>query len=145
MSLDWIESSVREAVTGDPLRLAETIEALIAALLSRLVGFPPRATDGFIPIREEITATSYFAVGEVFMIEDQSSHPVWLDLSFGGAGMGPGTVHFGVRSVNEVSSKLETALLAYPRETAAQMDWTHEFERRPGSWVVLTAPEHDRQ
>jgi len=144
LNLDVVESAVQDAVTTESQSRAEAIDGLIAALLSAALGFTPRSTDGFVPLLEEIGIRRYFAVGKIFMIDDQSIHPVSLDLVFAfGAGIAAGTVRIGVTSGEAQFNRIENALLAYPHETAESIEWACTFDRRPDGWVsVGSLAEH---
>jgi hypothetical protein len=137
MKFEDIQSTLRAAVGADSSKRAEVVELLLGELLNGFAGFHPRATDGFIPLREEITAETYFAVGVLYLIDDQSRHPASLDLVFAGdADLKSGRVQIGLRSGSELSPKLENLLMAYPRETAARAEWAHRLEYRDGEWRV---------
>ena len=60
MNLDAIETAVREAVTMESPTRADALEALVAALLASTGAFSPHATDGLVPLREEVGVGSYF-------------------------------------------------------------------------------------
>jgi hypothetical protein len=146
VKLDAMESAVQHAVTTESPGRAEAVEGLVAALLSGGLGLAPRATDGFVPLREEIGAARYFAVGMVYMIEDQSTRAVWLDLVLTESGIASGTVRVGVDSVGQWrggGQKLENDLLAYPHETVAMLEWACAFERRSGGWMLRGAAAPD--
>jgi hypothetical protein len=134
--LDELESAVRDAVAKDSPRRAEAVDSLIAGLLAGLLGFASRATDGFVALREELAATSYFGVGKVIFIRDQSVHPVWLDLGFPGEHGVVGTVQVSLHGDEALTPRLEGALFAYPRETVHALEWAHVFERRPEGWAL---------
>src|SRR5262245_44580476 len=61
---------------------AERLDALLGALLVERCGLVGRPTDGLLIQREEFGTDSYFATGTLFLIEDQSRHPVCLQLSW---------------------------------------------------------------
>jgi hypothetical protein len=140
--LDAIERAAHEAVVAGAPGYADTLEALVAALLKGAAGFAPRATDGLLVLREERSETGYFAVGMVSLIEDQSREPVCVDLIFtpGGQAIASGTVRFG-RAVGGNSrlteDRLANALTAYPRETAQDLDWRFVFERSSRGWNLV--------
>ncbi len=137
-NLDAIEAGVRDSAAGDSPDRATALEALIAALLAS-AGFSPGATDGFVPLREEPGGNTYFGVGKLYMIEDQSWQPVCIELAFAPAGPVRGTVRYGVPLREHKGPRLENALLAYPRETATTLQWTHVFERGPTGWLQREA------
>ena len=147
MNLEKNEAELRHSMAAEATERAAAVEALIAELLSGALGLSARSTDGFLPIREEVGPTRYFAVGKIVMIDDQSTQLVSLDLAFADAdGIKAGSVRLGAcsaagRDVSE--SRLERLLHAYPHEMADTLVWTHVFERHSDGWL-LANPSTER-
>lgn len=140
-----LESAMARALSADPTDRSDAIERLLAALLAEHLGWSPRASDGYAALREEIAEGSYFSVGKLWMIEDQSTHPVSLRLTFDRTGrLTSGIVHFGLGSrgrIEPLTPRRENLLLAYPHESTERFEWAHVFENRSGSWQRRRADE----
>ncbi len=147
MKFDATEGAACHAVLTRSADQAASLEALLAALLDAAAGRGPRATDGLVLLREQLTDTSYFAVGRVYLIEDQTAEPVCIDLAFDARveRIASGSVRFGCSAQGHQSrkgEKLENRLLAYPRETAADLDWMYVFERSANGWHLKSGPQY---
>src|SRR5262245_32968973 len=88
-----------EGLKGDDRERADALEALLSDLLV-LAGLSPRASDGLVILREDVTVRSYWAVGTLYLIEDQSAHPVRIELVLGGDhAIASGSVKIGIAEV----------------------------------------------
>jgi hypothetical protein len=56
------------------------------------------------------------------MLEEQVSHPVWLDLSLTDSRLGPGFLCVGDRSGRWNNAKHQDAILTYPKETVSRLN-----------------------
>ena len=130
-----IEQRLWETLATESPAFCEAVDSLLGALLASTAEFSHRSTDGFIPLREEVSASGYRAVGKVYMIKDQSAQPVAIELSFApdAESVASGTVRLGVKG-KALDHKLENGLLAFPRETAARLDWAYLFRRCAAGW-----------
>jgi hypothetical protein len=142
---DQLEPAVLASVAGDSTTRGEVLDALVAALLAKFKGHAPRSTDGVVIMREELGATSYFAVGTLFMIADQSRLPVAIEIAWapGGGRIETARVRVGIAadaSRQRSYGRLESALLAYPREAAAEVAWANVFERDARGWREGSTP-----
>jgi hypothetical protein len=121
------------------------LETLLSELFTEHFALRSRATDGYVVLREEARATSYFSVGKLWMVDDQSSHPVSLKLTFDTSGrLTSGILHFGFRSfdgLKELSPKDENTLLAFPREATSDFEWAYVLESHSGRWRVQRVAE----
>jgi hypothetical protein len=142
--MTWPElSSVLTATAkGSSEQRAATLERLLDQLLTSMAGLSPRATDGLILVREEVSSGAFFAVGKVFMIADQTPEPVSFAFTFAGASLvSTGLVNFGLadgqlpRGINS-RARLESALMAYPHEAAQEVPWAYKFQAKGSSWVL---------
>lgn len=138
--LDQLEARLLASLAADEAARAEALDALLGALLAEFEGLSPRSTDGVIILREDLGAARYFAVGIVFMIEDQSRHPVAIELTRASAagGVESGRVRLGVapaaRGWQQRIGRVENALLASPREAAEDLAWAIVFDRDAAGW-----------
>jgi hypothetical protein len=149
VTLDAIERTAVQAVLARAPDYGETLEALVAALIASSRGYTHRATDGLVILREELSETSYFAVGMVHLIEDQSRQPVAIELLFarGRDRLLSGAVRFGHAVTGERAlreDKLENALIAYPRDAAAGLTWAFVFERSSNGWTLIRRPQNNK-
>ena len=135
-----LETAIWETLSGDSSRRAQAVEELLAGLLADHFGLPARATDGYVPLREEADAASYFSVGKLWMIGDQSSHPVSLQLTFDPSGnLTSGVLRLGLESFRgrkQLSAKDENILLAFPREATLDFEWAYVLEKHSGAWIL---------
>jgi hypothetical protein len=148
VTLDTIERAAHEAVVTGAAGYVDRLEALVAALLASAAGFGPRATDGLVLLRDELTDVRYFAVGRVHLIDDQSRQPICIELIFapGREAIASGTVRFGRTAMTGAeprTDKLEKALMAYPRETVAALNWAYVFERSSSRWRLTHGPKDE--
>jgi hypothetical protein len=149
VTLDAIERIAREAVVSGAPERSEALEALVSTLIADIGGFGRRATDGLVLLREELSETSYFAVGLVYLIKDQSRQPVGIDLIFtpGGDAIASGRLRFGRTSTDDApvsEGNLEKALTAYPREAASALDWAYVLERSSNGWSRTRRPQNNK-
>jgi hypothetical protein len=147
VTLEAIERSAREAVVSGAPERAETLEALVSTLIADTGSYGHRATDGLVLLREDLSETSYFAVGMVYLIGDQSRQPVGIDLIFtrGRDEIASGTLRFGRLGDPPVTEdKLEKALTAHPREAASTLDWAYVFERSSTCWTLTRRPQNNK-
>ena len=140
MSLDSITSELVKRLGNPAADRAEALETFLGSLLSACLGWRPRATDGMSILREELDAVAYFAVGTLHLIDDQSRQPVMIELSWS---VGSSLVETGVVRVGMAADanadygkhdKLESALLAYPREMARELSWRHSLHWANIGW-----------
>lgn len=123
----------------EPRERGEAVEALVGALLTALAGWPARATDGFVPLREEASESGYFAAGKMFLIEDQRSVPAVVELRFDAEGrVVAGAVKVEVEPAGR--GRVEARLFAHPHEMAEALPWVHRFERGAGGWGPVGLP-----
>lgn len=138
-------SAIQQILSGDPSGRAEAIESLLAQLLAEHLGRRSRATDGYVALREESSVITYFSVGKLWMVDDQSSHPVSLRLKFDAeGGLRSGVIYFGFRSkhgLQELSPKDENVLSAFPEEATSRFDWAYVLEYDSGKWRIRQAAE----
>jgi hypothetical protein len=120
----------------------ERLDALLGALLVELCGLVGHPTDGFLVQREELRTDSYFATGTLFLIEDQSRHPVCLQLLWSSpASVEQGSwiragVAAGSRYASKAYERLEALLLASPHEVASELEWACVFRRGGEDWQL---------
>ncbi len=121
---------------------AERLDDLLDALLVECCGLVGHPTDGLVIQREEFRSGSYFATGTLFLIDDQSRHPVCLQLSWSSpTSVAQGSwVRAGVAAASRYASKaherLETFLLASPHEMASELEWACMFHRGAEDWQL---------
>jgi len=137
---EQLEPRLLSSLTGEPAARGEALDVLLGALLAEFAGLSPRCTDGVVILREDLGAASYFAVGTVFMIEDQARQPVAIELAMasGGGAVQSGRIRFGIArdagGGQQRYGRVEKALLASPHETAASLAWATLFERDASGW-----------
>jgi hypothetical protein len=140
--IESLRSNVSERDRGDQL------DALLGALLVEHCGLVGRPTDGLLLRREELRTDSYFATGTLVLIEDQSPHPVCLQLSWSSptslaegswvrAGVAPGS-HYASKAYR----RLEALLLASPHEVTSELEWACVFRRSAEDWQLEGAWSH---
>ena len=140
--LESLRSSVSER------ERAERLDALLGALLVECCGLIGRPTDGLLIQREELRADTYFATGTLFLIVDQSRHPVCLQLSWSSPrSVAPGSwIRAGVasaaRHANKAYERLEALLLASPHEVTSELEWACVFRRGAEEWQLEGAWNH---
>jgi hypothetical protein len=144
VTADQLEPRLLSSLSGDPAAREEALDALLGALLAQFTELSPRCTDGVVILREDLGATSYFAVGTVFMIKDQARQPVAIELARASAGGGveSGRIRIGIArdssGTEHQYDRVENALLASPHETAAALAWATLFERDATGWHQRT-------
>jgi|SRR5215813_2864282 len=127
---------------------AKRLDALLGALLVERCGLVGRPTDGLLIQREELRTDSYLGTGTLFLIEDQSRHPVCLQLSWSSpASVAQGSwvragVPAGSRYASKAYERLEALLLASPHEVMSELEWACVFRRNAGDWQLEGAWSH---
>lgn len=120
---------------------ADALEAFLDDVLSSIAGLRPRLSDGVVVLREEVEPTTCFMVGKVFLIADQTTEPVCVQLALAseGATLRSGAIRFGnaARDAHRRRDRVETMLLAFPHEAVADIEWAHELRYADGVWTLV--------
>jgi hypothetical protein len=124
-----------------------SLDTFLSLLLAECLGWSGRATDGFLILREEVAPGAYFAVGTLYLIDDQSRQPVVAELRWSAEAVSleRGVVRVGMAAASKSKygtyDKVENALLAWPHETARDLPWEHSLEWVNGEWRCAQSEE----
>jgi hypothetical protein len=136
-----VEAELAQQITESKRPSADTLDALLGALLSLVSGFGRRASDSVLIEYEEQSGSGYFGTGIAILVSGQLVEPVAFHLTLDSerGTFAAGDVRFGhtegadVRYGSSEHGKMSKSILANPR---AHRDCHYIFSRTTIGWTV---------